>query len=118
MTTAEAASSVTAVLAAKAGLVADHPFRHELDKFATAIDGCARGRAGGPTMFVGTGTGTAIPFLVGTTSVANLPAAAAGNTGQEYIVSDATTATNGGTVVGGSTFRVLVRSNGSDWLIV
>lgn len=51
------------------------------------------------------------------TTVALLPTAV-GALNDEYIVTDSTVATNGGTVVGGGSTRVLVRSNGTNWLIV
>ena len=49
--------------------------------------------------------------------VASLPTAVGVNN-KEYIVTDSTVATNAGTVVGGGSTRVLVRSNNANWIIV
>jgi hypothetical protein len=54
--------------------------------------------------------------LVATTA-ALLPTAV-GATNDEYIVTDATVLTNATTVAGTGSNRVLVRSNGTNWLIV
>jgi len=51
------------------------------------------------------------------TTVALLPTAV-GVLNDEYIVTDSTVATNGGTVAGTGATRVLVRSNNTNWLIV
>lgn len=49
-------------------------------------------------------------------AVANLPLSPVLN--QEAIATDATVTTDGSTVVGGGSNRVLVRFNGTNWLIV
>lgn len=45
-----------------------------------------------------------------------LPSAAA-NSGMEAIVTDATTPTVGSTVAGGGAVRVMVKSNGTNWIV-
>ncbi len=64
-----------------------------------------------------TQTASIDPVGMVATTVALLPTAV-GALNDEYIVTDATVATNGGTVVGGGSTRVLVRSNNTNWLIV
>jgi hypothetical protein len=48
---------------------------------------------------------------------ANLPAAAAGNEGAIYPISDSSTATWGATITGGGANHVLAYSNGSNWTV-
>jgi len=62
-------------------------------------------------------TGVSSISVLAESTVAALPTAV-GKLNQEYIVTDATVATNGGTVVGGGAVRVLVRSDNTNWLIV
>lgn len=50
-------------------------------------------------------------------TVAQLPAAA-GNAGYMFNVTDATATTGGSTVAGGGANNVLVRSNGTNWIII
>jgi len=71
----------------------------------------------GTVLTVCAGDGTAVATLGnGTTTVAALPAAAAGNKGQQISVSDSTTvAAEGQTCVGGSTNTALAFSNGVVW---
>lgn len=57
------------------------------------------------------------PPQLPTVTVAQLPAAAAGNRGREYYVSDANATTRLATVAGGGANFVKVFSNGTNWLI-
>ncbi len=61
--------------------------------------------------------GTAWKITPGVYTVATLPVTAIA-TNDEAVVTDATVATNGGTVVGGGSTRVLVRYDGANWKIV
>lgn len=51
-------------------------------------------------------------------TVAQLPTVPLPALNDEAIVTDSTVATNGGTVVGGGAFRVLVRYDSINWIIV
>jgi hypothetical protein len=78
--------------------------------------GLYRAGAGVVGFSAGTGVASAGFAQLGTTVVASLPAAAAGNKGQMIYVSDSTTVSaEGQTCVGSSTFAALAFSNGTVW---
>jgi hypothetical protein len=85
----------------------------QIKQWRDAVDGCAYGNSGQAEEATGRDPGGIMVSLV-----ANLPTAVSAGNGAEAIVTDSTVATNGGTVVGGGAIRVLVRSNGTNWLIV
>jgi hypothetical protein len=58
------------------------------------------------------------PFRHAVLTVGTLPAAAAGNTFDEYIVTDATAGIIGDTVAGGGSTWTQVISNGTAWKII
>jgi hypothetical protein len=57
-------------------------------------------------------------FNFGPDLTSTLPTAAVAGAGALSMVSDATATTNGSTLVGGGTNVVLVKSNGTNWIIL
>lgn len=114
MTTAEATALRASLTTLLSVYLPTSKISQYIRQWRDDVNGCVAPSPGGPTSEV---AGQDPAGLVASTVSALGTAAAAGN-GAEAIVTDATVATNGTTVVGGGSTRVLVRSNGTLWQIV
>lgn len=113
MTASDKTTLVNALTSLKLKYQVGDGINRRIDKLISDLDAIQLGAGGVSSQFFA-GTLQVDPV----TTVAALPTNPPPVLNDEAIVTDSTVATNGGTVAGGSANRVLVRYNGTNWIIV